>query len=362
MASMSMTAQTVEAPLTPKQIKAKKAAALKEFKAKQKAELAEFVKRQNDPEIGADVDFVIEKPVLANGGDSTAYIFGADQAKGLKQYMQQQLGVDTAQYMVEFCQGIQEKMAEKIDPTDLKAKAKRSGMKIGEQIQTMTNGFAKDYYSAEPDKTIDPNIVASSIIASLFGANEYESDYAAALFNETMNARKVANTEMMYAPNRIEGEKWLAENKKLPGVITLPSGLQYKIIEKGDGPIPTKTQKVKVNYEGKLIDGTVFDSSYKRNQPATFGVSQVIPGWTEALCKMPVGSKWEIYIPQELAYGDHETGQIKPFSALIFNVELLGIEEGTTAKKAATTTPKVGSATSKTVTATPKAGTVTTKK
>ena len=124
------------------------------------------------------------------------------------------------------------------------------------------------------------------------------------------------------------GEKFLAENKTKEGVVTTPSGLQYKIITKGTGEIPADSSKVKVNYKGTLIDGTEFDSSYKRKEPATFRANQVIKGWTEALTMMPVGSKWELYIPQELAYGARETGgQIKPFSTLIFEVELVGIEK-----------------------------------
>ena len=103
------------------------------------------------------------------------------------------------------------------------------------------------------------------------------------------------------------------------------SGLQYKVITKGEGPVATTTDRVKVHYEGRLIDGKVFDSSYKRGQPATFGVNQVIKGWTEALTMMPAGSKWELYIPQELAYGAREQKEIPAFSCLIFTVELLEV-------------------------------------
>ena len=126
---------------------------------------------------------------------------------------------------------------------------------------------------------------------------------------------------------KAEGEKFLAENKKKEGVVTLPSGLQYKILVAGKGQIPSDTTKVKVNYKGTLIDGTVFDSSYDRKEPTTFRANQVIKGWTEALTKMPVGSKWELYVPYELGYGSREAGKIKPFSTLIFEVELLSIEK-----------------------------------
>ena len=143
-----------------------------------------------------------------------------------------------------------------------------------------------------------------------------------------MDAVKAKAMEKKYADNKAAGEKFLAENKTKEGVVTTPSGLQYKIITKGTGEIPADSSKVKVNYKGTLIDGTEFDSSYKRKEPATFRANQVIKGWTEALTMMPVGSKWELYIPQELAYGARETGgQIKPFSTLIFEVELVGIEK-----------------------------------
>ena len=143
-----------------------------------------------------------------------------------------------------------------------------------------------------------------------------------------MDAVKSKALEKKYADNKAAGEKFLAENKTKEGVVTTPSGLQYKVITKGTGAIPADTSKVKVNYKGTLIDGTEFDSSYKRKEPATFRANQVIKGWTEALTMMSVGSKWELYIPQDLAYGARETGgQIKPFSTLIFEVELVGIEK-----------------------------------
>ena len=127
--------------------------------------------------------------------------------------------------------------------------------------------------------------------------------------------------------NKVAGEKFLAGNAKKEGVKVLPSGLQYKVIKEGSGEIPKESSMVVVNYEGKTIDGKVFDSSFDRNEPVTFPVNRVIKGWTEALVHMPVGSVWEVYIPQELAYGERSTGQFKPFSALIFKIELLSIKE-----------------------------------
>ena len=129
--------------------------------------------------------------------------------------------------------------------------------------------------------------------------------------------------------NKVKGKQFLADNlEKDPDVRQTPSGLQYKVIVKGTGDVPKLTDRVQVNYEGRLVDGTVFDSSSRHgSKPATFRADQVIKGWTEALTMMPVGSKWQLFIPQELAYGSRDAGQIKPFSALIFDVELVGIEK-----------------------------------
>lgn len=142
-----------------------------------------------------------------------------------------------------------------------------------------------------------------------------------------MNSMKKMQ-EKKYAPLKAEGEKYLAENKTKTGVITTESGLQYEVLKKGEGEIPKSTDRVKVHYHGTTIDGKVFDSSVDRGEPATFGVTQVIQGWVEALQLMPVGSKWKLTIPQNLAYGERGAGEnIPPFATLIFEVELLGIEK-----------------------------------
>ena len=126
--------------------------------------------------------------------------------------------------------------------------------------------------------------------------------------------------------NKKAGEEFLNINKGKAGVVTLPSGLQYQVLQKGEGPKPTASDKVKCHYHGTLLNGTVFDSSVQRGEPAVFGVSQVIPGWVEALQLMPVGSKWRLFIPSDLAYGEHGAGEaIEPNSALVFDVELLDI-------------------------------------
>jgi FKBP-type peptidyl-prolyl cis-trans isomerase FklB len=128
--------------------------------------------------------------------------------------------------------------------------------------------------------------------------------------------------------NKAEGEAFLAANKSKEGIVTLPSGLQYKILTEGKGPKPTAADTVVCNYRGTLINGTEFDSSYKRGEPATFPVGGVIKGWTEALQLMPVGSKWQLFIPSGMAYGERGAGaDIGPNATLIFEVELISIQE-----------------------------------
>ncbi|HEX8765628.1 MAG TPA: FKBP-type peptidyl-prolyl cis-trans isomerase, partial [Candidatus Acidoferrum sp.] len=140
--------------------------------------------------------------------------------------------------------------------------------------------------------------------------------------------------------NKKEGEEFLAANKTKEGVTTLPDGLQYKILQEGSGPKPTASDSVTVNYRGTLLNGTEFDSSYKRGQPATFSVGQIIKGWNEALQLMPVGSKWQLFIPSDLAYGARGAGRdIGPNAALVFEVELLSIQPKSAAPAPAAVPP-----------------------
>jgi FKBP-type peptidyl-prolyl cis-trans isomerase FklB len=159
-------------------------------------------------------------------------------------------------------------------------------------------------------------------------------------FEAGMKRNDEAKKEKLYGENRRKGEQFLAQNSTKDSVVTLPSGLQYKVLTMGTGPKPTATQEVHVKYEGKLVDGKVFDSSYTRKDQVTkFRANQVIKGWTEALTMMPVGSKWELYIPQELGYGDRQQGQIPPYSTLIFTVELVDITSDAPAAKPAEAKP-----------------------
>lgn len=145
-------------------------------------------------------------------------------------------------------------------------------------------------------------------------------------FQTTLAAQRTARMEASYKTNSEAAAKFLADNGKKPGITTLPSGLQYQVIASGKGATPKKSDRVKVHYQGTLLNGEVFDSSIKRGEPATFQVDQVIPGWTEALQKMTVGDKWKLFIPPELGYGKRGAGaKIEPGMALVFEVELLEV-------------------------------------
>jgi FKBP-type peptidyl-prolyl cis-trans isomerase FklB len=179
---------------------------------------------------------------------------------------------------------------------------------------------------------IDPDIVAKGLHDAYTGAapllNETEATAALSqLKNQTM-AKQQGQMAELGAKNKAEGEQFLAQNKAKEGIVTLPSGLQYKVLQQGTGPKPTASDVVVCNYRGTLLNGTEFDSSYKRGQPASFPVSGVIKGWTEALQLMPVGSKYQLFIPADLAYGDRGAGggEIPPSATLIFEVELVSIE------------------------------------
>ena len=256
--------------------------------------------------------------------DSLSYSIGMAQTQGLKGYLTGRLDVDTA-YMADFIKGLNEG-ANKTSKKDI---AYMAGLQIGQQISNqMMKGINQELFAGDSTKTISKdNFLAGFIAGTLEKGGVMTMEAAQEYTRTAMETIKAKAMEEKYADNKAAGEKFLAENKTKEGVKTTESGLQYKVITEGKGEIPADTCKVKVNYKGTLIDGTEFDSSYKRNEPATFRANQVIKGWTEALTMMPVGSKWELYIPQELAYGSRESGQIKPFSTLIFEVELVGIEK-----------------------------------
>jgi len=173
-------------------------------------------------------------------------------------------------------------------------------------------------------ESLNSNLVAEAM-ASVIKGETPKMDATAA--NDLINKHMTELQAKKGGEAKEKGAKFLEENKKKKGVTTLPSGLQYEVITMGTGAKPSLTDRVKVHYHGTLTDGTVFDSSVQRGEPATFGVTQVIKGWTEALQLMPVGSKWKLYLPYDLAYGDRGApgGKIGPYATLIFEVELLEI-------------------------------------
>ena len=179
---------------------------------------------------------------------------------------------------------------------------------------------------------VDNNLIIKAFSDGLTGATppmtEQDMRTIMTTLQKNMMAKKAEIMKESGEKNKKAGEVFLAENKKKEGVVTLPSGLQYKVMKEGTGNTPKATDKVKVNYKGTLIDGTEFDSSYKRGEPAVFQADKVIAGWTEALQLMKEGSKWEVYIPSTLAYGERGGGPvIGPNSTLIFEIELLSIEK-----------------------------------
>lgn len=264
------------------------------------------------------------KANLKSDVDTLTYTMGMLQSQGLKDYLVGRMGIDTT-YMDEFFRGLNDGA----NAGDDKAKAAYyAGIQIGQQVSNqMIKGINHEIYGEDSTKSISLKNFLAGFIAATAGEKTLFTTADAQIKVQTlMPAVRSKRLLKEFAANKEAGEKFMAENKKKPGVVTLPSGVQYKVIKEGNGPMPKDTSLVKVQYEGKTIDGKVFDSSYSRKEPAKFRANQIIKGWTEALVHMPVGSVWEVYIPQDKAYADQESGPIKPFSALIFKIELLGIE------------------------------------
>lgn len=262
------------------------------------------------------------KPNLKNDVDTLSYAIGLAQTQGLKQYLVQ-MDVDTT-YMDAFIKGLREG-ANAGD--DKKKAAYYMGIQIGQQISNrMVKGINHELFGEDSTKTISmKNFLAGFIQGVKEKKGLMTVEQASQVAQMKMMAIKSKHMEEEYGPLKKKGEEWMAANAKKAGVKTLPSGVQYKVIKEGNGAMPKDTSLVTVNYEGRLIDGTVFDSSYKRGQPVDLRANQVIKGWTEALVHMPAGSVWEVYIPQELAYGEREQGQIKPYSPLVFKIELVKV-------------------------------------
>ncbi len=260
------------------------------------------------------------KPTLKSQIDSLNYAFGVANGDGIKNYYLQ--GDSTGEALNSLLKGINDGLKSKVDKENMELAS------IGTQIGSSLKEQSKSGLMGDSSLTVNIDLVKQGLINGMKGSNiKMTPQEASGYLQSTMQSLQEKKMEKQYGANKEAGEKFLRENAKKHGVITTPSGLQYEIIKKGNGPMPTDSSKVKVHYHGTLIDGTVFDSSVERNEPAEFYVNQVIKGWTEALKLMPVGSKFKIYVPYQLAYGSANQGKIKPFSMLIFEVELLSIEK-----------------------------------
>ena len=263
------------------------------------------------------------KPNLKDDVDTMSYAMGLSQTQGLREYLAQ-MEIDTT-YIDAFVKGLNDG-ANAGD--DKKKAAYYAGINIGQQISNrMIKGINSEIFGDDSTKTISlKNFMAGFVTGATGKKGLMTLDQAQRVAQLKAMEIKTKNMEKTYGANKAAGEKFLKANAKKAGVKTLPSGLQYKVITEGKGALPKDTSMVEVNYEGRTIDGKVFDSSYKRGKAAEMRANQVIKGMTEALVRMPVGSVWEIYIPQNLAYGEREAGEIKPFSTLIFKLELINIK------------------------------------
>ena len=209
-----------------------------------------------------------------------------------------------------------------------------AGVSVGGQMaKMMLPNLTTQLFGADSKEKLNNDALLAAIATAMKGGKFVMED-PSLVFNMKMQEvqakaqeKQEAELKAQYASQIEAGKKFLEENKAKDGVVTIPSGVQYKIEKEGNGAKPAATDMVKVHYHGTLIDGTVFDSSVERGEPTSFNVSAVIKGWTEVLQLMPVGSKWTVYIPYDLAYGAQDRGAIKPFSDLIFDIELLSIEK-----------------------------------
>lgn len=265
------------------------------------------------------------KADLKNNVDSLSYAIGMAQTQGLKDYLVSNLGVDTA-YIDEFIKGLNEG-ANAGD--DKKKAAYYAGIQIGQQISNqMVRGINHELFGEDSTKTISlKNFMAGFISGTTGKKGIMTVEQAQEVAQRKMQEIKDESMTKQYGAYKKQNEDFIAKYSKGTDVKKLKGGVYYKVLTAGTGEVPTATSTVKLMYEGKTIDGKVFDSSYERKEPASFPVNQVIPGFTEALTHMPVGSTWEVVIPQNLAYGSRDQGNIKPFSTLIFKIQLISVEK-----------------------------------
>ena len=262
------------------------------------------------------------KVTIVSSSDSLSYAAGMAVTNGLDAYLKQQFGVDSTG-MDMFLRGFKEAVSSQ---NDKNFKAYAAGISIAQQLTERMLPSMKADFTDTPD-SINQQLAIEGFMASLQkNTSVMTNKQAEDLFNAKRAANKAVKEEKLYGANRKAGEDFLAENAKKEGVVTLPSGLQYQVLKEGTGKQPKATDSVTCHYEGFLIDGTVFDSSVQRGEPATFGLQQVIAGWTEGLQLMKEGAKYRLFIPYMLGYGESGAGAaIPPYAALIFDVELIKV-------------------------------------
>jgi FKBP-type peptidyl-prolyl cis-trans isomerase FklB len=265
------------------------------------------------------------KAELKSDVDSLCYAIGMANSQGLKDYLVMRMGVDTT-YLNEFIKGLNEG-ANAGD--NKKMQAYFAGVQIGQQLSVqMVPGLNQELFGADSSLYVGQNNFVAGFVAGTLEDTVVMTMEDANLYAEkNMRQIKARQMEAQYGENKKAGEAFMAEIAKKEGVKQLEeSGVYYEVITEGKGQIPADTSFVKVKYEGTLIDGTVFDGNLDAEKPMTFRCNQVIPGWTLALTHMPAGSKWKVYIPQEMAYGEREAGAvIKPYSTLVFIIDLVSV-------------------------------------
>lgn len=307
-------------------------------------------------------------PKLENVSDTISYAFGANMVQGLPQYLAQMgVMVDTMSISMEYRQRMEmetDELAKAALESEMKAKLDsanavnnrnlpiflegfqkafnedgdqmiyNSGVAIAGQVKSMLNRFSPESMGLDNSVSLREDLFLKGFIGTLSGEEKLVENPQEVIQQIVENQRQATEQKEMeamkaqYKDKIAESDKFFAQNKKKKGIVTRPSGLQYKIERKGNGAIPKVGERVKVHYHGTLLDGTVFDSSVERGESVEFSVGQLIRGWNEALLLMPAGSKWTLYIPYDLAYNAMDQGIIKPFSSLIFEVELIEVESG----------------------------------
>ncbi len=269
--------------------------------------------------------------------DTLSYELGVANSQGVKMYIANQLGVDTA-YMDEFYKGFATAAQAN---NDKKLAAYFAGVQIGQQVGTQVYAAANsELFGTDSTQTINLTQLVAGFIEGAKGTNSIDLQTIKKELNQRIDTYKNETLSKTYGDNKKKSEDFIAKKAKEAGVQKLPGGTLYKVLTEGNGPVPSPTNKVLVTYEGKTIDGNVFDSSEKNNggKPTEIMINQVVPGWQEALSKMPEGSEWELYVPYDQAYGNRDMNVIKPYSALIFKIKLVNansdaLNETASAKK-----------------------------